>query len=486
MTRLLTARNTLFFVALLTLWRLDLATHLQLHPDEAYYWLWSRHLDLSYFDHPPMVAYFIRLTTVFSQAETWIRMTGVLVPVALSALTWRLALHLFQSVPVAAGSVVVVNAYPFSTLAMLVMTPDVPLLFFSTLCIYFYLELIHRSKAGFWYLTGLAFGMALLSKYTAVLLAPCLFLHLLFSEGRRWLRTPHPYLALLLGLLCFLPVVLWNERHDWISFVFQFRHGLTKEEPSLDHVLTYIGGQMLVAGPLLWLLGVYAALHATLTRDRRALLLASLSIPVIAFFAWTSYRTTAGPNWPMFVYVPFAVLLSHYGLSSAWPWRRGLWTVGVLSSLLLSAVLTLHARFGLLPLARYAPHLAAADATNHFYGWRELGQALLQEQGLTFVRTPSHQLSAEIIYYTRERIASHPDPSSRPSQFTLWGWPAGIAAEGSPGVWTDTDLALPTPTASSAEASTITFHGQRDGRIIRRYYLMRAHAPSAASSPASH
>lgn len=474
MKHLLTRRTTIVFVLLLTLWRLDLAAHLQLHPDEAYYWLWSRRLDLSYYDHPPMVAYFIWLTTLFSQAELWVRLSGVLVPVALSALAWRLALRLFHSVPVAAGSVIAVNAYPFSTLALVVMTPDVPLLLFSTLCIYLYVKLLQRDKAWLWYPIGLSFGLALLSKYTAVLLAPGLFLHLLFSDQRRWLRTPHPYLALLLGLLCFLPVVVWNSRHDWISFGFQLRHGLTNESASFEHVLTYIAGQMLVVGPLLWWFGLYAAGQAIWRRDPPARLLAWITIPVIAFFGWTSYRTVAGPNWPMFIYVPYAILLSHYGLIAPSPWRRGLWALAVLSSLALSAVLSLHARFGLLPLASQAPELAAADATNHFYGWRELGKQLMQEPGLRCVQTPSHQLSAEIIYYTQERIPSRPAPSARPSQFNLWDLPAECDARNGVWVWTHDDGDLLYESYPTANARNRTFHGYRDGRIIRSYYLLNS------------
>ena len=76
MDHLLTRRGAILFVGILALWRLYLSSQLQLHPDEAYYWLWSHRLDLSYFDHPPMVAYFIWLTTRFSETELWVRLSG--------------------------------------------------------------------------------------------------------------------------------------------------------------------------------------------------------------------------------------------------------------------------------------------------------------------------------------------------------------------------------------------------------------------------
>ena len=125
MDQLLTRRNTVIFVAVLALWRLYLSGQLQLHPDEAYYWLWSRRLDLSYFDHPPMVAYFIWLTTRFSETELWVRLSGSLVILAISSLIWKMALQLSNSVRVAAGSVMVFNAYPLTVLGLMAITPDV-------------------------------------------------------------------------------------------------------------------------------------------------------------------------------------------------------------------------------------------------------------------------------------------------------------------------------------------------------------------------
>jgi hypothetical protein len=69
--RFLNKQFTICFVLALTLWRAYTGATLPLHPDEAYYWLWSRHLALSYFDHPPMIAYLIKLSTVFSQSAVF-------------------------------------------------------------------------------------------------------------------------------------------------------------------------------------------------------------------------------------------------------------------------------------------------------------------------------------------------------------------------------------------------------------------------------
>lgn len=147
MEKLLNRRTTVFFLAALTLWRLYLSATLDLHPDEAYYWLWSTRLDYGYFDHAPMVAWFIWLSTRLSDTELWLRLFGALVPLAISGLLWQLALQMYRSVPVAAASVLLFNAFPMSLLGLMVMTLDVPLLLFWSLGVWLLWQLSRTQQA---------------------------------------------------------------------------------------------------------------------------------------------------------------------------------------------------------------------------------------------------------------------------------------------------------------------------------------------------
>lgn len=111
-------------------------------------------------------------------------------------------------------------------------------------------------------------------------------------------------------------------------------------------------------------------------KDKPTLFLICAALPVIAVFGFSSLRKAAGPNWPAFAYFAFSILIAKFCLDGTSVLRKRLWAVAVSSSLLLSAVATLHASFNLLPLARYSPELAAADVANSFHGWRELAQEL--------------------------------------------------------------------------------------------------------------
>lgn len=471
MDTLLTRRNTALVLAALTLWRLYLSDQLQLHPDEAYYWLWSRQLDTGYFDHPPMVAYCIWLTTALAQSELWVRLSGTLAMLLVSGLLWLLAKQLFANETVAAGSVLLFNSLPLTLLGLLVVTPDVPLMLFWALGVALLWQVLQRGQAWLWYPLGLCWGLALLSKYTAVLLLPCVGLLLLEGRHRHWWRSIHPYLGLALGLLCFVPVLLWNSRHAWVSFVFQWNNGLGAHTLSLAQVGEYLTGQMLVAGPLVWLMGLAAALAGLRQRSPATLLLVCTSVPIILLFGLSSLRKVAGANWPAFAYFAFSVLLTHYALSSASAWRRRLWLAGWLSTLALSLLLTSHARFHWIPLARFAPELAAADLTHHFYGWRELGAALAPQAGQALAVTPSHQLSAEIVYYTGGRMAAQTADGVRPSQFNLWRATGDLHAKSPLFVWSDADG--PPQDASAPQSVTgarqLVIH--RGDSVVRRYRM---------------
>ena len=91
MIKIFNLKNTVIFVFVSVLWKLFISS-IPLHSDEAYYWLWSKSLDLSYYDHAPMVAYFIKLTTLFGNSEIAVRFSSVIVTVILSFLLWKLVM----------------------------------------------------------------------------------------------------------------------------------------------------------------------------------------------------------------------------------------------------------------------------------------------------------------------------------------------------------------------------------------------------------
>jgi 4-amino-4-deoxy-L-arabinose transferase-like glycosyltransferase len=467
-----TKRNTIIIVGLLILWKMYLSATLQLHPDEAYYWMWSRHLDFGYFDHAPLIAYAIRLTTLLSQQELWVRFTGILGALVTSVIAWVLTMQLFHDRKIASASVIMLNVLPINLAGTLLITPDVPAFLFWGLTIYFYWQIVATGKVRYWYFMGCAFGLSLLSKYTGVLIAPCLFLFMLVTDERRWFKTIHPYLAFILGCAFFLPVLYWNSEHRWISFAYQLGHGLGGAHYSLGKVLTYVGGQMLVASPFIWLLGAYASVLYLFQKNKEKLFLSLTSLPIILFFAYSSLKNSAQANWPMCAYFTFSILASHYLLKGG-RLKRRLWVGAVLFSILLCLIAMLHARFGVLPLERISQSAAEADATQWFYGWRELGEELEKDQSVKFAIAESHQVGAEISYYTKERIFAYVDyNNTKANQFNLWTFPEELKDKKGAAVSIEGHSVLPYSKYFMHIGNTSSLPVKRKDLVIRTYHIV--------------
>jgi undecaprenyl-diphosphatase len=467
-----TKLNTIIFVGLLILWKIYLSATLQLHPDEAYYWLWSRRLDFGYFDHAPLIAWAIRLTTLFSQQELWVRFMGIIGAVVTSVAAWVLTMQLFRDRTIASVSVITLNVMPLTLAGSLLITPDVPAFLFWALTIYLYWQTVETRQARYWYFMGIAFGLGLLSKYTGVLIAPCFFLFMLFTDERRWFKTIHPYAAFVLGCVFFLPVLYWNSKHDWISFAYQLGHGLGGATYSPRKVLEYLGGQAAVASPFLWIPGAYASVLYLFRKNKEQLFVSLTSLPIIAFFAYSSLKHVAQANWPATAYFTFSILVGHYLFTGA-KWKKNLWAFGVAFSVVLCLGVMLHARFSILPLEKISKSAAEADATQFFYGWRELGQELEKDPSVKFAIAEKHQVAAEIAYYTKERIFAYVDyNNSKVTQFYFWEFPDQLKDKKGVAVYVEGHNPLPYEKYFQSVGNITTFSIKRDDFPLRTYHII--------------
>jgi dolichol-phosphate mannosyltransferase len=191
-------------------------------PEEAYHWNFARHLDWSYYDHPPMIAWSIALgRLLFGDTRLGIRLVPMLLALGTGALLARLARRMFGP-RAGVWTVFLYAVQPATFLIGGAGFPDAPLLFFWALTLMWVWHALETGRARWWLAAGLALGGAMLSKYTAAFLVPSVLLYLLASRrDRRWLATPWPYVAGVCSLVAFVPVFYWNWQHDWASFRFQ-------------------------------------------------------------------------------------------------------------------------------------------------------------------------------------------------------------------------------------------------------------------------
>ncbi len=297
-------------IAALTTLRVIYASLLDLRTDEAYYWTWSKESVLSFLDHPPMIAWFIRFgTAIFGDTNFGVRFAGVL---AMGVMQWLLAdivrrrTHDFRAVAIA---VLMPEAALYYGLLMAKVSPDVALIPFATAMVWALVRLTEGDDGRWWLAAGVFAGLALLSKFTAGLMLPAVAAFMLVPRERgRWLRSLYPWAAALIAFALFLPVLIWNMQHDWASFRFQLVRATATHEWSLRTLGEFIGLQFGLVGFILLpvvLTGVAMTAWRGYRRgDAVAILLSTAVIVPFIYFLWKSLSLRVGDTWPMFIW-PF-------------------------------------------------------------------------------------------------------------------------------------------------------------------------------------
>jgi 4-amino-4-deoxy-L-arabinose transferase-like glycosyltransferase len=295
-------------VAAMTALRMIYASTIDLRTDEAYYWTWSKENVLSFLDHPPMIAWFIRFgTAIFGDTNLGVRFAGILamlVTQLLLADIVRRVTHDFRAVVLA---LLMPEAALYYGLLMAKVSPDVALIPFAVAMLWSLVRLDESGDPRWWLAAGVFAGLALLSKFTAVMLLPAVAAFMLVPDWRRrWLFSPYPWAAALIAIALFLPVLIWNAGHDWASFRFQFVRASATHALSLRTVGDFIGLQFGLVGFILLpvvLSGVaLTAWRGYRRREPVAILLSTAVIVPFGYFFWKSLTLRIGDTWPMFLW----------------------------------------------------------------------------------------------------------------------------------------------------------------------------------------
>ncbi|MDU4962370.1 MAG: glycosyltransferase family 39 protein [Sporomusaceae bacterium] len=399
---------------------------LPLHPDEAYYWQWSQHLALSYYDHPPMAAYAIWLAARLGDSETVLRLAAVAAMTGAAWLVWRTGCLLFNR-RTGELALLVYLLVPLTQVGYLAVTPDPFLSFFWALALYLVCRGLFKPQAGCLALAGAAIGCALLSKYTAILLPAALLLAGLSSARcRRLLYSRELLPAALLAALVFTPVVIWNATHDWVSFRYQFAHGVAAEKV-LQPVsfAEFFAGQALVSNPFFFFpLLIYLAREKW--RSFREPQLAILTWPflfTLLFFGYNALYKKAELNWAMPAMISGSILLSHWLLRTG---KTGLLRWGAAFTLLAVLVFKGPELVPLLP--------EEFVMKQKFLGYRELFAGSDLRGDAAFAIGDNYGDAASIAYYLSGRPPVYILEPQPLSQYHFWrGGLAGM--KGADAVW---------------------------------------------------
>jgi 4-amino-4-deoxy-L-arabinose transferase-like glycosyltransferase len=393
--------EVLFPLALLSGWiivNLLSAGFTELEPDESYYWSYAQDMAWGYFDHPPMVAVFIKMGTMLFKNELGVRICSI----ALQALS-------FYFIYVLAGRpdqkrdigllALLVGSMPLLHFFGFVTTPDSPLLIFTAGFFLAYRNFIERSNWGDTILLGLVMALLLYSKYHGILLIGFTIL-----SNLRIFKSPKFYIAGLLGIVLYTPHLIWQIQNEFPTWQYHLV-GRTSTNYAVKNTLEFLLNQVLIFSPFLF--PVYII---TLFNQKKGDLLSRAYIWTIVgfwlFFLLNTFRGYAQPHWTALISIPLVLLTYRYARSKPKLHKTVIWLAGISVSLMLIIRL----------LIAIPP---VKDKTN-FYNkhWVQEIEAITKEVPVLFHN--SYRDASLFAFYSGQETTQFSDIEYRKNQYDIW------------------------------------------------------------------
>ncbi len=386
-------------------------------PQDAYYDFYAQHLDLSYYDHPPMIAYLLRIfTTLFGKKVFVLKLADTTVTLLTLVSFYQLARKFLSGHKAIQATVLLLSTLMISILS-LISTPDVPLMLCWTISLNFLHEALFRRKNMYWIWAGLFTGLSFDSKYTAIFLIFGLIGFLLISGYYRKLLISR---WLFIYLFCFaitiLPVVWWNVQNGFASFKFQSQ-GRVQEGVHIDlrGFAGVVGHQTAILLPFLFFSLVYFIYRLGKKYSIRfgripadQLFLLCFFIPLFAGFFSLSFIYWVKLNWMMPAYISGIIWVARF-------WNAKWLRYQIIFSIVLHLLLSVEILFYVFPIR--------SDDT--WYGWPELSskvEAIQKQYPNAFIfSADDYKTSAVLNFYLDQMVYAKNIVGERALQFDFIG-----------------------------------------------------------------
>ncbi|WP_102227059.1 ArnT family glycosyltransferase [Acidimangrovimonas sediminis] len=360
--------------------------------DEAYYALWATRLAPDYYDHPPMIALWIRAgEEMFGPGPEGIRFLCVLGFAATTALTCDIARLLGADGRRAVAAGLFFNVMLLPAALGFAATPDAPSVFFWALTLWLMLRAVatevatERGATWIWALAGLAAGAGVLSKFTNLFLIAGLFVWFIGTRrGRRLLDDSGPWVMAVAAAAVLAPFVDWNAIHGWYGFARQFGR-LGGAATQGDHLAEYLATTLLSTMPLL----AWPVWRAARRARGEGLILVATTAPFLMFLAYHALHARIQANWIVPV-TPALAVLAALGLRRPTPALIGLIAAagGGFSALCLALALW--------PGVPFFPGDNPANQTKGWDAFTETLAAVAERDGAAWIATTDYGTTGEL------------------------------------------------------------------------------------------
>ncbi len=386
---------TLFAVIVTVVW---LSGRLDIHPDEAYYFTWSCFLRSGYLDHPPAIAYLIKLSSLIFNGNFSIRGINILLSFLSLLFTGASIRYLWGNKDLVYYGLFFALISPLFIAGAVITTPDTPLIFFISAYIYFTLKSDDKDK---YYinsiLSGVFLGLAMLSKYTAffVIISALLF-YIRFRKDHT-ITIRMVIIPLLMAFPVYAPNLLYNIKNGFNSYLFQISHATS--DPSFNPIntaLPFILSQIFIFSPFLFVYFILGIKRLIKEQDAKKYFLFLIAIVPFTILFLLSIFKHVEANWAVFSFIPLLILTVS---ESAKTNTRII--SATLYQIIVFVVIILHAGFSILPLS------PEKDPMTQIKYWQKTYQMIRENipENRTLV-TFRYQISSILYYYSNKEITS--------------------------------------------------------------------------------
>jgi 4-amino-4-deoxy-L-arabinose transferase-like glycosyltransferase len=376
-------------VGLSAIVRLAIAASIELGNDEVYYYTYAQHLQLSYFDHPPLVACFILITTanLLLQSEVFVRLGAVIASAIGTFIVYKTGALLYSRQAGWYAALLYNSSLYCSIVAGTFILPDSPQMIFWLTGIWLLLSISKLpvgSKDGtkLWWLFGLVAGLCMMSKLHGVFLWIAASLYIFFLEPG-WLKYKTIYLSALVSLLVISPLIIWNVQNNFISYTYHSgRVDIAGASIRADGFIRELGGAILYTNPFTFFLifkAVVAAFKGKLQVDKKQItLLLFCGLPLISVLLMVSLFKDTLPHWsgPAYTSLIFLPAIQHASFVKNHHNTATITIKAGLSFILMIVIVSIgivHLYPGTLSQNKQGIRLGEGDPTLDIHGWKQAG-----------------------------------------------------------------------------------------------------------------
>ena len=380
---------------------------IELTVDEAQYWHWSRNLDFGYFTKPPLIAWAIAFSTsILGNAEWAVRLSSPIFHFLTSIILWKCGQIAFNSNAGRIAALIWIFT-PAASLGSFIISTDTPLIFFWALSLLFLIKTFKNNSYNLALGLGISLGLAFLSKYAALYFIIFFIIWWALYDRGFDLNIKKILIIIFSSLIISSSNIYWNYLNDFVTANHTLSNAdLSEIQLNYDNVIDFVSSQLLVFGPITFLIFLLLVFDG-FVKNKELALLAMLSLPIIILIIIQSSLKIANPNWAVTSYVAASLLLSFYVTSGRSYFLRFTFNSGLLLNLIISAFI-----LKVTMLGNFSPITLKSDPLRKNLGFKILSikiDEIINKNDISKVVFERRGDIARFNYYLNRNKNKHPN-----------------------------------------------------------------------------